>query len=70
MLACYWAQQYFLCPTTDKHSKKTWNVKSIVSQRLSHPFWKTFAAVFPDPTNRPWVFEYGISANLKLLGIA
>ena len=47
--------------------KKTWNVKSIVSQRLSHPFWKTFAAVFPDPTNRLWVFEYSISTNLKLL---
>ena len=32
----------------------------LASQGLSHPFWKTCAAVFPDPTDRPWVCEGGI----------
>ena len=32
----------------------------LASQGLSHPFLKTFAAVFPDPTDRPWVCEDGI----------
>ena len=25
MLASYWAQNYFLCPNTDKHSHEPWN---------------------------------------------
>ena len=32
----------------------------LASQGFSHPFLKTFAAVFPDPTDRPWVCEDGI----------
>ena len=27
------------------------------SQGLSRPFLKTFAAVYPDPTDRPWVYD-------------
>ena len=32
----------------------------LASEGLSHLFLKTFAAVFPDPTDRPWVCEDGI----------
>ena len=36
-------------PIRDKHSNK--------SQGLSRPFLKTFATVYPDPADRPWVSE-------------
>ena len=29
----------------------------LAPQGLSHPFLKTFAAVYPDPTDRPWASE-------------
>ena len=34
----------------------------VASQGLSHPFLKAFAAVFPDPTDRPLVSEGGMRA--------
>ena len=33
--------------------------KRVASQGLSHLFLTTFAAVSPDPTDRPWVSEDG-----------
>ena len=46
----------FLCPITDrKHSNMSWNCAGslrVASQGLSRPFLKTFASVFPDPTER------------------
>ena len=52
------AQNYFLCPIipiTNKHSHKSlnWSFKS--SNPAALPLvLKTFAAVFPDPTDSPW----------------
>ena len=39
-------------------SRKTSSLR-VASQGLSHLFLKTFAAVSPDPTDRPWVSEDG-----------
>ena len=30
---------------------------TVASQGLSRPFLKTFAAVYPYPTDRPWVYD-------------
>ena len=39
-------------------SRKTSSLR-VASQGLSHLFLTTFAAVSPDPTDRPWVSEDG-----------
>ena len=41
----------------------------VESQGLSCPFLKTFRAVFPDPTDRPWVSEDGLSPENFACGI-
>ena len=42
----------------DKHSNESWNSSiRVASQGLSRPFLKTFAAVYPHPTDRPWVYD-------------
>lgn len=38
----------------------------VAPQGLSHSFLKTFAAFYPDPTNRPWVSKDGLSVDLLL----
>ena len=50
----------FLCPIRDKNSNELQNcfVKCSIPGLLS-PVFKTFAAVFPDPTDRPWVSDDG-----------
>ena len=50
----------FLCPIRDKNSNELQNcfVKCSIPGPLS-PVFKTFAAVFPDPTDRPWVSDDG-----------
>ena len=30
---------------------------TVASQGLPRPFLKTFAAVYPNPTDRPWVYD-------------
>ena len=49
--------KYFLYPTRDKHSNESSNW--FVKRGLSRPFLKTFASVYPDPTDHPWVSEDG-----------
>ena len=39
---------------------------TVASQGLSRPFLKTFTAVFPDPTDRPWVSKW-IKSILHML---
>ena len=49
--------RYFLRQNLqDNHSNESWNwiVNSSIPRTLS-PFFETFIAVFPDPTDRPWV---------------
>ena len=44
----------------DKHSNESWNCfdkSSIPGALSSGPFLKTFAAVYPHPTDRPWVYD-------------
>ena len=58
MLASCWAQNYCFVLITDKPSSKSWN---------SRPFLKTFAAVFPDSTDRHWVSEDASTKEIKII---
>ena len=44
------------------------NLKRVASQGLSHLFLKTFAAVYSDTIDRPWVFEdtAGLAQSVQL----
>ena len=53
MLISDWAQKY---ATSIQLSPVTGSLRE-ASQGLSHPFLKTFATAFPDPTVHPWVSE-------------
>ena len=55
MLATDWAQNDFFAQsqTNIRMSRGTDSLR-VVSQGLSPPFLKTFAAVFPDPTDGQW----------------
>ena len=56
MLASYWAQNYFLCPVTDKHSHKPSNCsfKSNIPETLL-PFLENFRRPFSWPNWLPLI---------------
>ena len=65
MLNSAWAQKYFLCPITNKHLNESWtSFLRVASQGLYCPFLKNFAAIIPNPTDRPLVFEDGVKSPL------
>ena len=44
MLASYWAQNYFLCPNTDKHSHEPWN--QFIKRSIPGAFLLIFSSPF------------------------
>ena len=69
MLASDWVHKYFFpaqSETSIQKSRGTEVVLKVAPQGLSHSFLKTFAAFYPDPTNRRWVSKDGLSVDLLL----
>ena len=68
ILACDWAQKYFLCPITGKDFKwfRNWSVKRRIPGHLLSfvTFLRPFS-LFPAPTNCPWVSEDALERVFK-----
>ena len=62
LLASY-SQEIIFLPNHKHANECGTGYLRIASQGLSCPFLKTLAAVFSDPTHRPWVSEDGPNAN-------
>ena len=57
MLASDWEQKSIFEPKSETNIRMICgtDLSRVASQGLSHPFLKTLATIFPDPTDHSWV---------------